>query len=155
MKLLLLITIFLNTLLVAQELRIKSNSFKADQNNGISVFTGDVNIIRNNDELNASEVTIFTDKQNQPTKFIAFGNVSFFIVTKQGAKYSGLANKVIYMPATKEYHFFENVHLKQIDEKKEILGDEVVLKTADGEAYAKGMEKEPVMMIFDIVEEKE
>lgn len=155
MKQLLLLALLLSSITYAQELKIKSNSFKADENSGVSVFSGDVNIIKSSDELNASEVTIYTNKQNKPTKFIAFGDVSFFITTKQGAKYSGVANKVVYIPATKEYHFFGNVHLKQLDEKKEILGDEVVLKTVGGEAYAKGMDKGPVIMIFDIDEEKE
>ncbi len=155
MKQLLLFTLLLNAFVYAQELKITSNSFKADENKGISVFSGNVNIIRNLDELNASEVTIYTDKKNQPTKFVAFGKVSFFIATKKGAQYSGSANKVIYVPLTKEYYFFENVHLKQIDDKKEILGDEVVLKTVSGEAYAKGLQKEPVIMIFNIADEKE
>ena len=42
------------------------------------------------------------------------------------------------------------MYLKQIDKKKEIIGDEVVLKTIEGKAYAKGAKKEPVIMIFDI-----
>lgn len=155
MKQIFLLILILNTLLCSQELKIKSNSFRADQNSGISVFSGDVNIIKNSDELNASEVTIYTDKKNQPTKFVAFGNVSFYIETKQGAKYRGVANKVIYMPMAQEYHFFDNVHLQQLNEKKEILGDEVVLKTKDGEAYAKGEKKGPVVMIFNIADEEQ
>jgi hypothetical protein len=41
------------------------------------------------------------------------------------------------------------------NEKKEIQGDEVVLQTTDGKAYAKGIVKKPVIMIFDISEEKD
>jgi lipopolysaccharide export system protein LptA len=59
------------------------------------------------------------------------------------------------LPTIKEYHFFTDVHLKQIDERKEIIGDEVVLKTIEGKAYAKGATKEPVIMIFKMPEEKE
>ena len=36
------------------------------------------------------------------------------------------------------------------DEKKEITGDEVVLKTIEGKAYAKGDKSEPVIMIFKL-----
>jgi lipopolysaccharide export system protein LptA len=155
MKYILVLTFFLSSILLSEELKIKANSFKADENRGISVFSGDVNIIKHNDELNASEVTIYTDKKNKPTKFIAIGNVSFVIETKQGARYQGEANRVVYLPIKKEYHFFKNVHLRQLDDKKEILGDEVVLKTTDGKAYAKGEKKEPVIMIFDLKENKE
>jgi lipopolysaccharide export system protein LptA len=153
------ITIFfllssLLTLLSAQELKVKANSFTSDQNTGISVFSGDVNILKENDELNASKVTIYVDKKKQPTKFVAVGNVSFSITSKNGGVYKGVAGKAIYLPSKKEYYFYKNVHLRQLNDKKEIMGDEVVLKTTDGKAYAKGLKKEPVIMIFNIDEEK-
>ena len=154
MKYIILLTLFLTTLLISEELKIKSNSFKADENTGISVFTGDVSIVKQHDELNASEVTIYVDKENQPTKFVAIGNVSFIIETKQGSIYRGKAGKVIYLPNEKEYRFFKDVHLTQVDEKKEIIGDEVVLKTTEGKAYAKGVKSEPVIMIFNIPDEE-
>ncbi len=154
MKNILIITLLLGVTLQAQELRIKANTFSADEGKGISFFEGDVNVIKKNDELNASKVTIYTDKDNQPTKFIAVGNVSFKIETKQHAKYEGSAGKVIYIPKEKEYRFYKDVHLKQIDDKKEIQGDEVILNTTSGKAYAKGLKKEPIIMIFDIKEEK-
>lgn len=155
MKYIILFTLFLASLLNAEDLKIKANSFSADENTGISVFSGDVSIVKKNDELNASEVTIYVDKEKQPTKFIALGNVSFSIETKQGAIYKGIAGKVIYLPKKKEYHFFKNVHLKQVNEKKEIIGEEVVLKTTEGKAYAKGVKSEPVIMIFNIPDKKE
>ncbi len=149
----LLITTF-TTLLFSEELKIEADSFTSDQNTGISIFNSNVNIQKANDELNASKVTIYVNKKKKPIKFVAVGNVSFIIVTKDGAKYSGVAGRVIYFPKKKEYCFYENVHLKQLNDKKEILGDEVVLRTTDGKAYAKGVEKEPVIMIFNIDEEK-
>jgi len=155
MKFLLLSLLILQTVLVSKELKITSDFFSADENEGVSIFRGNVNVIKENDELNASEVIIYTDKKNKPTKFLATGNVSFFIETKQGAKYSGTANKAIYIPLAKEYRFFQDVHLKQLNEKKEIQGDEVVLQTVNGKAYAKGMVKKPVIMIFDIDDEEE
>jgi len=154
MKFLIILTFFLTSALISQELKIKANQFSVDEKTGISIFKGEVNIIKANDELNASEVTVYTDKKHQPTKFIAEGNVSFNIETKKGSQYKGKAGKVIYMPILKEYHFFRDVHLKQIDERKEIIGEEVVLKTIEGKAYAKGAKKEPVIMIFKMVEEE-
>ena len=155
MKYLFILTFLLSSILLSQELKIKADAFDTDQNKGISIFTGHVRIKKVNDELNASKVTVYTDTNNKPTKFIAVGNASFAIETKQGKHYKGVAQKVIYIPKTKEYHFFTDVHLKQLDEKKEILGDEVVLQTIDGKAYAKGVEKAPVIMIFNIKDDKE
>jgi lipopolysaccharide export system protein LptA len=155
MKFLTIMTIFLASSLISQELKITANQFDADEKTGISVFQGKVNIIKGNDELNATKVTVYTDVEHEPTKYIAQGDVSFNIETKKGSLYQGVAGKVIYKPAIKEYHFFRDVHLKQIDEKKEIIGDEVVLKTIEGKAYAKGATKEPVIMIFKMPDEKE
>ncbi len=153
MKKTIFLTIFLAVALFSQELKVKAKLFNADQKTGVSVFEGDVNIIRGNDELNASMVTIYTNEKQEPTKFIAEGNASFKIKTLEGAQYEGKAQKVVYLPQEKEYHFFKEVHLKQINEKKEIIGEEVILKTIEGKAYAKGAEKEPVIMIFNMAQD--
>ncbi|MCW8954040.1 MAG: lipopolysaccharide transport periplasmic protein LptA [Sulfurimonas sp.] len=155
MKYITILTVFLVLNLFSAELKIKAKTFSADQKSGVSVFEGDVNIIKDNDELNASKVTVYTDTNQEPTKFVAEGSASFTIQTLDGSKYKGKAQKVIYMPKEKEYHFFKNVQLNQINEKKEIHGEEVVLKTIEGKAYAKGADTEPVIMIFDMPEENE
>ncbi|QOY53312.1 lipopolysaccharide transport periplasmic protein LptA [Candidatus Sulfurimonas baltica] len=155
MKQILILTIFLTLTLSSEELQVKAKLFNADQKTGISVFEGDVNVIKGSDELNASKVTIYTDEKQQPTKFIAEGNASFSVKTLDGNLYRGKAQKVIFFPQKKEYHFYKNVYLLQVNEKKEIIGEEVVLKTIEGKAYAKGAEKEPVIMIFNIPEKKE
>lgn len=154
MKRVFLITAVLNSFLFSQELKITADSFSADESKGISTFQGNVKVLKKNDELNASIVTIYTNKKREPVKFVAIERVSFSVETKEHAKYSGSAGKVIYYPAKKEYHFYKNVHLKQINEKKEIQGDEVVLNTTTGKAYAKGIEKKPVIMIFNIADEE-
>jgi len=155
MKIFVILVFFLTSFLFSQELKVKANKFSADEKVGISVFEGDVNIIKGSDELNASKVTIFTNKEHQPIKYVAVGKVSFKIKTKKGSRYEGVAGKVIFLPLAKEYHFYKNVYLKQLDQKKEILGDEVVLKTTEGKAYAKGMKTEPVIMIFDMPKDKD
>jgi len=146
--------IFIATLVVANELKIKAKSFESDQKTGISMFTGKVNIIKGHDELNASTVTIYTDSDNKPTKFIAKGNVSFKLETETGEKYRGVSQEAIYIPHTKEYFFYKDVHIVQIGEKNEIIGDEVIFKTIEGKAKAKSKTDKPVIMIFDLKEEE-
>ena len=155
MKIFIILSFLLISVLISQELKIKANKFSADEKAGISIFQGDVSIMKGSDELNASKVTVFTNKKHQPTKYIANGNVSFKIKTKKGSRYEGVAGKVIFLPMAKEYHFFKDVYLKQVDEKKEILGDKVILNITKGKAYAEGIKTEPVIMIFDIPKEKE
>lgn len=136
--------------LQAEELKIKAETFNSDQKTGISVFEGNVNMIKEHDELNASKVTVYLDKEQKPIKFLAEKDVSFVITTEDGSLYYGKAQKVIYLPIKKEYHFFKQVNLKQINEKKEIIGEEVILKSIEGTAFAKGGKEEPVIMIFDL-----
>ena len=155
MRIISILTIFLISLLSAEELQVKANNFNANEKTGVSIFEGSVNVIKGSDELNASKVTIYTDKDHQPTKFIAEGNVSFNLHTEDKSVYKGKAGKVIYKPLEKEYHFFKDVHLQQVNEKKEIIGDEVVLKTTEGKAYAKGAKTEPVIMIFNMPTKEE
>lgn len=147
--------LFLTTYIFAGELKVKANSFDADEKAGISIFSGNVRVTKNSDELNASKVVIHVDKKNRPTQYIATGNVSFVIETEKKDKYRGVAQKVIFNPAKKEYHFFKSVHLKQLNDKKEIIGEEVFLSTVEGKAYAKGESSKPVIMIFDIPDDKE
>ena len=154
MKKIILLIIITILSLFAEELKVKAKLFNADQKKGISIFEGDVNIIKGTDELNASKVTIYTDSEQNPTKFIAEGNASFHIVTEEGAAYKGKAQKVIYFPIKKEYHFFTDVYLQQINEKKEIIGEEVILKSIEGKAYAKGADDKPVIMIFNMEDKK-
>ncbi len=152
MKIILIILIA--TILSAQELKIKAKTFNSDQKKGIAIFKGNVNILKEHDELNASIVTVYTDEEQQPIKYVAEGNVSFFITTEEGSIYRGKAQKTIYLPNKEEYYFYRDVHLRQIGEKKEIIGDEVVLKSIDGKAYANSKSDKPVIMIFDMKEKE-
>jgi len=147
--------LLLTSLVSSEELKVTSENFKADEKTGISIFEGAVNIIKGKDELNASKISIFTDKEHKPIKYIANGNVSFKISTKDNIIYHGKAQKVIYLPKEKEYHFYKDVNLNQSNNQKVIIGDEVVLKTVEGKAFAKGQKDKPVIMIFNIVEKKE
>jgi lipopolysaccharide export system protein LptA len=155
MKFIVFYFLFFVITLSAQELRVKANKFSADENKGISIFEGNVNIKKSSDELNASKVIIYTNKKHKPTKYVADGKVSFYIKTKNGSIYKGHAQKVIFKPKEKEYYFYKDVYLSQVDDTKVIIGDEVVLKVEKGKAYATGKKKEPVIMIFNIPESKD
>ena len=152
MKSILFITFFFTSLLLSQELKITADQFKTDEKTGITIFNGNVKVFKASDKIEASIITIYTNKKREPIKFIADGDVSFYIKTDDNAIYKGVAQKVVYLPIKKEYHFFRDVHLEQMNDKKVIIGDEVVLKTIEGKAYAKGASKEPVIMIFNMPE---
>jgi len=152
---LLFILFFLLSTIHAEQLRIVANSFSSDEKSGLTIFKGAVKLRKGADELNASKITVYTNAERQPVKYVAQGNVSFSLQTETKAVYKGHAGKAIFVPAKKEYHFYQDVMIKQIDEKKEINGEEVVISTVEGKARAKGAEKKPVIMTFEIKDTEE
>jgi len=154
MRVLYFLTFFLLLTVHAAQLKVVAESFEGNEKSGVTVFKGNVQITKDSDELNASVVTIYTNGKRQPTKYVAEGNVTFFIKTENHALYRGRAEKAVFIPEKKEYRFFTNVHLEQIDQKKEINGEEVVVSTIEGKAHAKGRDTKPVIMTFELDEEE-
>lgn len=142
--------IFMGTVLHAEALKVIAKNFEADEQKGYTIFTGDVRMTKGSDEFNASKVTVYVDADRKPTKFVAVGNVSFLVTTMTADVYSGKAEEVRFFPQTKEYRFYTNVHIKQLNKQKEINGDEVIVDLIQGKAFAKGADKKPVIMIFNI-----
>jgi lipopolysaccharide export system protein LptA len=134
----------------AEQLKIVAKNFNSDDKKGLTVFRGDVQITKGADELNASVVTVYTDAKRKPTRYEAQGNVSFFIKTENKSAFRGRSERAVFIPSKKEYYFYKNVHIEQIDEKKEITGEEVIVSSTEGTASAKGGDTTPVMMTFDI-----
>jgi lipopolysaccharide export system protein LptA len=139
-------------LFAADQLKIVADAFSGNQKEGRSIFTGHVRIKMNSDELNASSVEVHVDKNRTPVKYIADGNASFFLQAENNATYQGRAQKVIYLPLKEEYRFYGNVHLKQLNEHKQIDGEEVIVNMKAGTAKARGAKKQPVIMIFNLPE---
>ncbi|MDD2829508.1 MAG: lipopolysaccharide transport periplasmic protein LptA [Sulfuricurvum sp.] len=132
----------------ANELKVLSDNFKGDQPKGLSVFTGNVKVTKGLDELNASKVTIYTDASRKPTKYIAEGDVSFYIVTENNEKYRGKSQRAVYLPNESEYQFYTKVDLIRIDDYRRVKGDKVVVNEVHGFANADSVDGEPVLMIF-------
>jgi lipopolysaccharide export system protein LptA len=153
MKFLYIFLIFITTL-YSEELKIKANYFESDEKKGITIFKGDVYIKKGFDEINASKVVIYTNEKREPLKYIAEGNVNFKVEDDNKNRYKGKAQKVIYNPVKDIYEFYNDVYLTQLNDKKEITGDEVFLDITASKAYAKGVKNKPVIMIFDIKEDK-
>jgi lipopolysaccharide export system protein LptA len=140
--------------LFAQELKIIANSSEADEKRGVSIFNGNVSITKGTDEMNASKVTIYIDKDRHPVKYIADGNVTFFITTEDNSSFRGKAMSAVFSPNEQEYKFSGDVELYQINEKKKIVGNEVLVNMLKGTAIAQGEKNRPVIMIFELEDKK-
>jgi lipopolysaccharide export system protein LptA len=147
-KRLTLAVFFLTLSLGADELKVISDNFKGDQIKGLSIFTGNVQVTKGKDELNATKVTIYTDASRKPVKYIAEGNVSFYILTELGEKYRGKSQRAIYFPNEREYQFYTKVDLIRLDDYRRVKGDKVIVNETKGFANADSADGEPVVMIF-------
>jgi lipopolysaccharide export system protein LptA len=154
MRFLVLVLTVLITSLYSEELKVVADSFEADEKQGLSIFKGNVGIKKGSDEMNASMVTIHIDKNRHPTSYEAVGNVNFFITTEDNSTYTGKAQKAVFIPNKKEYKFSGDVELIQLNKKKKIVGDDVVVNMIKGTAVAVGKKNRPVIMIFELEEEK-
>lgn len=155
MKTLIILGLYVLSLL-AEQVKVTADSFSGNEKKGITVFQGNVKITKGNDELNATTVTVHTDKDRKPIQYGAEGNVSFYIdLPENNASYKGDAGKVLYFPHKQEYQFYRNVHLYQIGTDRKVFGDEVLLNAIDGNAKALGKSKAPVIMIFNIEDKEE
>ena len=139
----------------AEQLRIAADTFYANEKKGRSVFEGHVRIQMGRDELNASRVEVFTDEKHRPVKYVAQGDASFYLMAEDKSTYSGRAQKAIFVPDQQEYRFYGDVHLMQINEHKQIDGEEVTVNIQKGTASARGAEKQPVIMTFELPEGEE
>lgn len=142
------------TLSWGEELKVISDNFKGDQQKGISIFTGNVKVTKGMDELNATKVTIYTDKDRKPVKYFAEGDVSFYIVTEVKERYKGKSQTAIYLPDESEYHFYKKVDLIRLDDFRRVKGDKVVVNTIQGNASAESANDEPVIMTFTLQDKK-
>lgn len=154
MKIIYFLTLLIALSLQAEQLKIVAKSFSGDEKEGVTLFKGNVKITKGADELNASTVKVLTNAHHTPIKYVAQGNVSFYIKSENNSIYTGKAGKAIFYPLKKEYHFYKNVNIQQIDEKKQINGEEVIISTIEGKAHAIGSNKKPVIMTFELQEDK-
>lgn len=139
-------------LCAAEQLKIVADEFTANEKAGYTIFEGNVHIKKGSDELNASKIEVHIDSKRTPIRYIAEGSASFFIKTEDNSTYQGRAERVVFLPLEQEYRFYGDVHLKQLDQHKQIDGEEVVVNISKGTATAKGAQKQPVIMIFNLPE---
>lgn len=97
MKLLILIACFGVSLMYAAQVEVTADKFFADEKKQISVFEGNVVVIKEADKLTANKVTIEFDAKKQPLRYIATGNAKGNI-TMNAKKYYGEAEKMTYEP---------------------------------------------------------
>ncbi|AXK49181.1 organic solvent tolerance protein OstA [Aliarcobacter trophiarum LMG 25534] len=148
--------VFCSSLLLgkSETLIIDALDFKADDNRGISTFTGNVKIRMGEDKLNAQQVDVFfeTDKNSKnkvATKYEATKDADFEVVSKD-KHYVGKGDKIIYIPLKEEYIIIGNGFVHEKNDDRKVYGDNIYINQLTGEAKVKGSENKPVKFIINV-----
>lgn len=147
MKIILLSLLFITTLFSSQ-VEITAKSFSADETKLTSEFIGNVNIIKESDKLTADRVLVNFNKQKQPIKYTATGNVK--VKMKMNDKtYDATGHKLTYEPNENRYILLQNAFLHEIDTDKKIYGEKIEINQLTG-TYKVDGNNTPVKFIFQI-----
>jgi lipopolysaccharide export system protein LptA len=142
----------------SEKLIIDANKFEAYDDKGLSIFTGNVKMVKADDELKSDRLDVYLSEKNgktkrEPLKYIATGNVEFKVKTADKS-YEGKGDKVVYEPKIMKYVITGNGFLKEINEDKRLFGDKIVIDQITGEAKVSGTQNKPVRFIIDIADNK-
>lgn len=134
------------------EVVITSNTFEGDEKIGISKFIGNAKAIKGQDVITATQFLVFTDSKRKLQKIEALENAKFFIVN-DNLTYKGYADKLVYYPDKKEYELIGNAMAENIEEKRKVFGDYIVINNESKKATVKGSEAKPARFIFYVEDE--
>jgi len=143
------------------QLIIDADQFEAFDKKGLSVFTGNVKMVRFKDKLNSDKLEVFMTPKNKDEKkqkrlvekYIATGNVSFELFTKD-KHYLGKGSKVIYNPNQLVYEIIGKGSIKELNDDKTLFGEKIILNQTTGEAKVSGAKNKPVRFIMEIESKK-
>ncbi|RBQ30869.1 lipopolysaccharide transport periplasmic protein LptA [Aliarcobacter vitoriensis] len=138
----------------SETLVIDALDFKADDNKGISTFTGNVKVRMGEDKLNANRVDVFFENEKNSknkiaTKYEATGNADFEVISND-KHYVGKGDKIVYSPIKEEYTIIGNGFVHEKNDDRKVYGDNIYINQLTGEAKVKGSENKPVKFIINV-----
>ncbi|RXJ87061.1 lipopolysaccharide transport periplasmic protein LptA [Arcobacter sp. CECT 8985] len=157
----LFILLFFTTsiLMASNKLIIDAKKFEGNDSKGISIFTGDVKLRKQQDKLDSDKLEVYMSKKSAnkkrvPLKYVAIGNVSFTIISQNKKEYEGKGNKVIYYPQEDRYVIIGNGFIKERVEDRKIYGEKIFIDQKTGQARVNGTKNEPVRFIINLDDNK-
>ena len=150
MKLLMIILSFI-TLLRAQQVQISADHLEADEKKMRSILTGHVFIKKGSDEIHTEKLTVYFDKKNRPTKYLATGNITFQIHTNNQS-FEGHAHKLLYNPDTKIYAISGDAFIYDKKLNRKLYGESIMIDRRSGKSTINGSPSQPVKFIFEVKE---
>ena len=89
--------LLLTTFAISSKIEINAQNVTADDNNGITVFSGNVSITRGQDIMKADNIIVYMNDKKDVEKFEATGNTSIHIISDNNETFNGSSNEFIYL----------------------------------------------------------
>jgi len=140
--------------LIAAEVEITADKFFADEKKKISIFEGNVKVVKEGDKITAKKITIDFDDKKQPIRYIATGDAKANLTMNQ-KKYYGEAEKMTYEPNKSLYTLEKKAFLHELDTDKKVYGDFIRVDQISGHYEVDGKGTGPVKFIFKVEDKKQ
>jgi len=144
-----LLIIFLFIFSYGANMQILSQKFEYNQTKNLSIFTKDVNVTKEKDNILCNKLFVYSTKDKKLKKLIAIGNVKF-VVNDKNATYKGKSDKLTYIPPQKLFIFEGKVHITKIQDNQQIFGDKIIVDKQTGSAKVVGKENKPLKFIIKV-----
>jgi len=138
-------------ILNAEEMKITSKYFHFDTNKKMSIFKGNVNVLKGKDSIHSNELIVFFNKQKKPTKFVASGNVKFVISLDKNSTYKGSCNTLNYQLQNGNIILTGDAKIIKLETNESVKGNKIVLNRFTKNAEVTG-NKKPVEIILKVNE---
>jgi len=150
-----IITLFFSLVIAAaaQQVEIKSLHWSADEKAGVTVFTGNVIITRNQDKMWADKVVVTADANQEVDRFDAEGNTAFELYLEDNRTFKGHSERFVYEPQKKLFTLTGNAMVEDVTNERKIYGEEIVLNEITKKAEVSGEVQKPVKVIFKLKED--
>ena len=154
MKFLIILATCVCSMLVAAEVQVTADKFFADEAKRISIFEGNVTVIKEGDKLTAKKITIHFDEKKQPILYVATGDAKGNMMMKE-KHYYGEADKMTYDPNKSLYTLEKKAFLHEIDTDKKVYGELIRVDQISGHYEVDGKGSAPVKFVFKVEDKKQ
>ncbi|MBZ7973386.1 MULTISPECIES: LptA/OstA family protein [Campylobacter] len=134
---------------LATKIEVKALNFYSDENKGESILSGDVEVKRGEDILNAGKLIIYTDKNHKPIRYEATQNPKFKINLK-GKIYKGEGDKLIYNVIDDTYEIDGNAYINEPINHQKLCGNKIFIDRKKNIYKIQSKDNKPARFVFDL-----
>jgi lipopolysaccharide export system protein LptA len=141
---------FFLSLSADNDIDIEAKSFYANEAKGYSQFSGDVRVTQGEQWVESSELFVYFDKNQKPTKLEAKGDAKAYVITDDGRKLDGSAKSITLFPNNKILELNGNALVTERGSKNQVSGDMIVIDRKKGETKVVGSGDKPARFTIEV-----